>query len=63
MEEAAELGNYLPLSLKSLKEQEYIAFLWETYRGQVSILDVRPFSRDESNVPALDKISSREALV
>jgi len=24
MEEAAELGNYLPLSFKSPKEQEYI---------------------------------------
>lgn len=29
MEEAAELGNYLPLSFKSPKEQEYIAFLWD----------------------------------
>ena len=27
MEEAAELGNYLPLSYKSPKQQEYIAFL------------------------------------
>lgn len=27
MEEATELGNYLPLSFKSPKEQEYIAFL------------------------------------
>jgi len=25
MDEAAELGNYLPLSFKSPKEQEYIA--------------------------------------
>ena len=41
MEEAAELGNYLPLSFMSLrdgipwdktpKEQEYIAFLWEAF--------------------------------
>ena len=31
MEEAAELGNYLPLSFKSPKEQEYIAFLWEAF--------------------------------
>ena len=29
MEEAAELANYLPLSFKSPKEQEYIAFLWD----------------------------------
>ena len=27
MDEALELGNYLPLSYKSPKEQEYIAFL------------------------------------
>lgn len=31
MEEAAELGNYLPFSFKSPKEQEYIAFLWEAF--------------------------------
>ena len=31
MEEAAELGNYLPLSFKSSKEQEYIAFLWDAF--------------------------------
>ena len=31
MEEAAELGNYLPLSYKSPKEQEYIAFLWDAF--------------------------------
>lgn len=31
MEEAAELGNYLPLSFKTPKEQEYIEFLWETF--------------------------------
>jgi hypothetical protein len=29
MHEAAELGNYLPLSFKSPKEQEYIEFLWD----------------------------------
>jgi len=27
MDEAAELGNHLPLSFKSPKQQEYIAFL------------------------------------
>lgn len=27
MEEAAELGNYLPLSFKTPKEQEYVTFL------------------------------------
>jgi len=31
MEEAAELGSYLPLSLKSPKEQEYIEFLWDAF--------------------------------
>ncbi len=31
MEEAAELGNYLPLSFKSPKEQEYIQFLWDAF--------------------------------
>ena len=31
MEEAAELGNYLPLSFNSPKEQEYVAFLWDTF--------------------------------
>ena len=31
MEEAAELGNYLPLSFKSPKEQEYIDFLWDAF--------------------------------
>ncbi len=31
MEEAAELDNYLPLSFKSPKEQEYIAFLWDAF--------------------------------
>src|SRR5258708_8982520 len=31
MEEAAELVNYLPLSFKTLKEQEYIEFLWDAF--------------------------------
>ena len=31
MEEAAELGNYLPLSFKTRSEQEYIAFLWDAF--------------------------------
>lgn len=31
MEEAVELGNYLPLSYKSPEEQEYITFLWDTF--------------------------------
>ncbi len=31
MEEAAELANYLPLSFKTQKEQEYIEFLWDTF--------------------------------
>jgi hypothetical protein len=31
MEDAAELGSYLPLSFKSPKEQEYIEFLWDAF--------------------------------
>lgn len=31
MEDASELSNYLPLSYKSPKEQEYIAFLWDAF--------------------------------
>jgi len=31
MDEAAELGNYLPLFFKSPKEQEYIEFLWDAF--------------------------------
>ena len=31
MEEASELGNYLPFSFKSPKEQEYIEFLWDAF--------------------------------
>jgi hypothetical protein len=31
MEEAAGLGNYLPLSFKTRSEQDYIAFLWDVF--------------------------------
>src|SRR3972149_8796613 len=31
MEEAAELGKYLPLSFKTRSEQDYIAFLWDAF--------------------------------
>lgn len=31
MDEAFSLGSYLPLSFKSPKEQEYIAFLWDAF--------------------------------
>ena len=31
MEEAAELGIFLPLSFKTPKEQEYIEFLWDAF--------------------------------
>jgi hypothetical protein len=31
MEDAAELANYLPLSFKTPKEQEYIEFLWDAF--------------------------------
>src|SRR4030065_2839498 len=33
MEEAAELGNYLPLSFKTRTEQDYIAFLWDAFEA------------------------------
>ncbi len=33
MEEAAELESYLPLSYKSPKEQEYIAFLRDAFES------------------------------
>ena len=36
MEEAAELGNYLPLSFKTPKEQEYIEFLWDAFETNYS---------------------------
>ena len=32
MEEAAELGNYLPVSFKTRSEQDYISFLWEAFQ-------------------------------
>lgn len=31
MDEAAELADYLPLSFKTPKEQEYIEFLWDAF--------------------------------
>ena len=31
MKEATELANYLPLSFKTPKEQEYIEFLWDAF--------------------------------
>jgi hypothetical protein len=31
MDKAAELADYLPLSLKSPKEQEYLEFLWDAF--------------------------------
>lgn len=36
MEEAAELANFLPLSFKTLEEQEYIDFLWEAFETNYS---------------------------
>ena len=33
MEEAVELANYLPLSFKSEKEEEYIKFLWDAFES------------------------------
>lgn len=36
MEEALELSNYLPLSFKTPKEQEYIEFLWDAFETNYS---------------------------
>lgn len=33
MDEALELGDYLPLSYKTRSEQEYIQFLWEAFES------------------------------
>lgn len=33
MEEAYELGSYLPLSFKTKSEEEYIAFLWDAFES------------------------------
>lgn len=33
MEEALEIANYLPLSFKSEKEEEYIKFLWDAFES------------------------------
>ena len=33
MDEALELGNYLPLSFKTPSEQEYLAFLWDAFQS------------------------------
>ena len=32
MEEAGELGEYLPISFKAPGEQEYVSFLWESFQ-------------------------------
>ncbi|MGH9427628.1 MAG: hypothetical protein ACRD2L_15155, partial [Terriglobia bacterium] len=36
MEEATELGNFLPLSFKTRSEQEYVAFLWDAFETNYS---------------------------
>ena len=33
MEEALELGDYLPVSFKTRSEQEYLAFLWDAFQS------------------------------
>ncbi len=33
MEEAAELGSYLPLSFKTKSEQDYVEFLWDAFQS------------------------------
>lgn len=37
MEEAAELGNYLPISFKSPKELEHIEFLWDAFETNYTL--------------------------
>lgn len=46
MEEAAELGDYLPLSFKSPKEQKYIEFLWGAF--ETNYTQVRSLSTSHS---------------
>jgi hypothetical protein len=38
MEEAAELGNYLPLSFKTRSDQDYIAFLWNAFETDRTLM-------------------------
>lgn len=33
MDEALELGDYLPVSFKTQSEQEYVAFLWDAFQS------------------------------
>jgi len=33
MDEALELGNYLPVSFKTRSEREYVAFLWDAFQS------------------------------
>lgn len=33
MDEALELGSYLPVSFKARSEQEYVAFLWDAFQS------------------------------
>jgi len=33
MDEALELGSYLPLSFKTKSEEEYIQFLWHAFQS------------------------------
>ena len=33
VEEAVELGDYLPLSFRTTSEQEYVVFLWESFES------------------------------
>lgn len=33
MDEALELGDYLPVSFKTRSEQEYVAFLWDAFQS------------------------------
>ena len=43
MEEAAEQINCLPLSFKSPKEQEYIAFLWDAFETGEGLYPITAF--------------------
>ena len=65
MEEAAELGNYLPLSFRSPKEQEYIEFLWDAFetnyshgKYQFAVLASRPLQQSFWRVCVLFKAPS-----
>ncbi|MBN1918428.1 MAG: hypothetical protein JW889_10990 [Verrucomicrobia bacterium] len=61
MDEALELANYLPLSLKTPKEQEYVEFLWDAFEtnythGRYQFGESRDTIPVASYASALDRV-------